>query len=132
MVLTKIIEFLALTKEDDISVHQEVEILKSLSSPYIIKFFDFIESKAFYYIALELMNGGELFERIIKKLQYNEKEARDIVFVILNSIKYLHDNDIIHRDLKPENLLMTSNEDDADCKLADFGFAVRIINGLIE
>jgi serine/threonine protein kinase len=46
------------------------------------------------------------------------------VRILLNSIKYLHDKNIVHRDLKPENLLMTSKEDDASVKLADFGFAV--------
>lgn len=57
---------------------------------------------------------------------YNEKEARDLVFILLSAVKYLHDRNIVHRDLKPENVLLTSKKDDAEIKLADFGFAERV------
>jgi calcium/calmodulin-dependent protein kinase I len=69
------------------------------------------------------LEGGELFDRIVKKAFYNEKEARDLVFILLKAIKYLHDKGIVHRDLKPENLLLKSKDNDAEVTLADFGFA---------
>jgi calcium/calmodulin-dependent protein kinase I len=74
---------------------------------------------------MEILEGGELFDRIVKKSFYNEKDARDLVYILINAIKYCHDRGIVHRDLKPENLLLKSVSDDADIKLADFGFAVR-------
>lgn len=55
----------------------------------------------------ELVEGGEMFDRIVAKSSYTEREARDVVRVVLETIAYLHDSDIVHRDLKPENLLLT-------------------------
>ncbi|CAM9801349.1 unnamed protein product, partial [Sphacelaria rigidula] len=71
------------------------------------------------------LEGGELFDRIVSKTFYNEKEARDLVRTLLRTVKHLHDQNIIHRDLKPENLLLVSKEDDANLKIADFGFAKK-------
>jgi serine/threonine protein kinase len=72
---------------------------------------------------MELVSGGELFDRIVNKGFYTEKDAKEIMADILGAIKYLHDQNIVHRDLKPENLLMGNDKDDADIKLADFGLA---------
>ena len=57
---------------------------------------------------MELVAGGELFDRIVAKTQYTEKEARDLVKVFLGAMAYMHDHGVVHRDLKPENLLLTS------------------------
>jgi calcium/calmodulin-dependent protein kinase I len=86
---------------------------------------DFFEEDKFFYVVLEFLPGGELFNRIVKKEFYNEKEARDVIRLVCEGIKYCHDRGIAHRDLKPENLLLTSEEDDATVKIADFGFAIK-------
>ena len=54
------------------------------------------------------MEGGELFERIVKKTFYNEMDARGLVRILLDALAYLHHRGIVHRDLKPENLLLKS------------------------
>lgn len=72
------------------------------------------------------MEGGELFERIVKKARYSELEARECVKTILETMAYLHKRNIAHRDLKPENLLLTSMDDDGDIKVASFGAAKHI------
>ncbi len=54
---------------------------------------------------MELMEGGELFDRIVEKESYSEKEAVETIKPIIDSIRYCHNIGIIHRDLKPENLL---------------------------
>lgn len=78
------------------------------------------------YIVMELMSGGELFDRIIAKEHYSEKEAVDVFKQIVAAIQHCHSMDIVHRDLKPENLLFASTAEDAPLKLADFGLAVLL------
>ena len=115
--------------EDIASIVGEIEILKKLHHQSIVGFIDNFEDTDSYYVILELMQGGELFDRIVQKTQYNEGEARDIFIVIMKGLKFVHDNNIVHRDLKPENLLMLNDHDDAAVKIADFCFA-KICNGL--
>lgn len=109
-------------------IRREFDILKSLNHPNIVKALGFYEEVENFYFVLEFMEGGELFDRIVKKTQYNEKEARDAVCSMLSAIEYFHQHDVVHRDLKPENLLLASKEDDANIKIADFGLA-RVTNG---
>lgn len=124
-VAVKCIDRQGLPEEDTNSLRQEVAIMKSLKHKNIVEFIDFFEEEKFFYVVLEFLEGGELFDRIVKKNFYNEKEARDVVKVILDGMKYCHDKGIAHRDMKPENLLLTSKEDDSFVKIADFGFAIR-------
>lgn len=119
----KILKRRDMSKDDENAVMQEVKVLKGLHHRNIMQLHDFFEEPDEYYMILEYLKGGELFDRIVKKTSYNELEARDIVFILLQAIKYLHEKNIVHRDLKPENLLMASDNDDADVKIADFGFA---------
>jgi serine/threonine protein kinase len=56
---------------------------------------------------MELVVGGDLFDRIIQKGKFNERNARHIMRQLLNAVKYLHERGIVHRDLKPENILLT-------------------------
>lgn len=125
-VAVKIVTRNGLSADDEESLRAEVRILTDLNHPNIVRAFDFFEEEKYFYVVLEYLDGGELFDRIVKKTFYNEKEARDLVVVLLRAIKYLHDGDVIHRDLKPENLIMTSKNDDANVKLADFGFAAKV------
>ena len=75
---------------------------------------------------MEEMTGGELFDRIVAKAYYNEKEARDTCKILLEAVGYMHKNNVAHRDLKPENLLLVSRSDDSEVKIADFGFAKKV------
>jgi len=122
-VAVKIITRKDLSEADDESLQQEVEILGKLKHPNITRLVDFFTEEKYYYVILEYLDGGELFDRIVKKTYYSEKEARDLVFTILTAIKFIHDNNTVHRDLKPENLLLASKADDSNIKVADFGFA---------
>ena len=61
-----------------------------------------------FYIVTELVAGGELFDRIVAKTHYTEKEARDLVKMFLETMAYMHEAGVVHRDLKPENLLLCS------------------------
>jgi serine/threonine protein kinase len=72
---------------------------------------------------MELVEGGELLDRIVSKSVYNEKEARDVCTILFDTIAYMHEQNVAHRDLKLENLLLMSSDNDMDIKIADFGFA---------
>lgn len=116
-----------MTEEERADLDREVDILKELDHPSIIKLYDFFDDKSnqMCWMVIELLDGGELFDRIYEKQFYNEKDARDTAEVLLDAVAHLHDHGIVHRDLKPENLLMKSTESDSELKLADFGFAVK-------
>jgi len=80
------------------------------------------------HLVIELMEGGELFDRIIEKRTFTEREARDSIRCVLEALKYMHERRVVHRDLKPENLLLKSTVKSklTPVKLADFGFAKSI------
>lgn len=114
-----------LSTEDEAALKQEVEILQMLDHPHVLKCFGFFDEPDMFYLPTEIMEGGELFDRIVKKTYYNEKEARDLILILISTIGYCHSKNIVHRDLKPENLLLAGFEDDSHIKLADFGFAIQ-------
>lgn len=122
----KVIQKASLTQEDLIGLQQEIQIMKEINHRHVIRLYEYFDDPKEYYLVTELVEGGELFERIVKKSRYSELEARDCVKTILETMSYLHERGVVHRDLKPENLLLTSKNDDADIKVADFGFAKHI------
>ena len=122
----KIVTKSKLTEEDDAALKDEISVLFELGHhKHIIRLYDTFEDKLYYYLVTEFCGGGELFDRVVMKSYYNEKEARDAVKIILEALDYCHSKRVCHRDLKPENLLLQSEDDDSKLKLADFGFAKR-------
>ena len=110
-------------------VYQEVAILQQLYHPNIIHLYDFFDEEDFYYLVMEKVAGGELFDRIgEKKHRYNESEARDACKMILHALWYMYNKGIVHRDLKPENLLLVDKGNDSVIKIADFGALLRLID----
>mmetsp|Transcript_66951 Transcript_66951/g.193497 ORF Transcript_66951/g.193497 Transcript_66951/m.193497 type:complete len:368 (-) Transcript_66951:90-1193(-) len=122
----KIVTKSKLSKEDEIALKDEIEVLSELKHKHIIRLHDVFDEPQFYYLVTEKMMGGELFDRIVQKSYYNEKEARDVCVILFDAIRYCHKHKVAHRDLKPENLLLTSESDDSDIKIADFGFAKKV------
>jgi calcium/calmodulin-dependent protein kinase I len=110
---------------DDAAIYDEVSIMSALSHPHIVPLIDFFEEKECYFLVMELMSGGDLFDRIGKKKSYSEADARDLVSKMLKAMLYCHKHKIAHCDMKPKNLLLMSEENDSYIKLADFGFAAR-------
>jgi len=128
----KVVHKNKLKKNDVDALHVEVGIISKLNHPHVVKYFDFTQDRSHYYIVLEVVAGGELFDRIVQRVYYSEKEARDLVWVLLDVLHHLHGKRIAHRDLKPENLLLKSAHNDHDIKLADFGFATEAKKPLRE
>ena len=108
----KVVHKSKLSKQDIDALHVEVGILSKLRHPHVVKYFDFTQDRSHYYIVLEVVAGGELFDRIVQRVYYSEKEARDLVWVLLDVLHHLHGKKIAHRDLKPENLLLKSTHND--------------------
>jgi len=104
----KEIRKLHLNEEELKTVEDEVSIMENIAHPNCVKLYEMYTSKAKVYMVLELLTGGELFDRIVAKGNYSEKEAATLLKTLLEAIKYLHSINIVHRDLKPENLLYTS------------------------
>jgi len=122
----KVITKSKLSTEDEVALKDEISILKALKHENIIFLYSSYQEQSFYYLVTEMMKGGELFDRIVAKTYYNEKEARDVCKILFGAIAYIHGEGIAHRDLKPENLLLQSKTNDRDIKIADFGFAKRV------
>ncbi|XP_071964629.1 calcium/calmodulin-dependent protein kinase type IV-like [Antedon mediterranea] len=101
----------------------EIKILFKIDHQNIIKLREIFEESRKIYLVLDLVTGGELFDRIVERGQYSERDAAHCVRQICSGVSYLHDNDIVHRDLKPENLLYATKDDDAVLMIADFGLS---------
>ena len=83
--------------DDEEALQSEVTILQKLKHENIVTCDDFYREDKKYYLVLEYMEGGELFDRIVKKSFYNEKEARDVVALLLSAIGYCHSQNVVHR-----------------------------------
>ena len=108
---------------------REIEILKKMDHPNIIKLYEVYESERSLYLVMEECKGGEIFDRIIKHIQekkmYSEKDAAIIFEQVMSCIAYCHNRNICHRDLKPENLLYLNAGDEKNnrIKVIDFGLS---------
>ena len=121
----KIIKCQPSSQNNLITIQKEINILKSLDHPNIIKVYEFYKTEKYIYIINELCTGGELFDRIVDAKHFTEIVACNVMRQLLSAVAYCHDKGIIHRDLKPENILIENSEEkDKDfflIKIIDFG-----------
>jgi serine/threonine protein kinase len=103
----KVINREGLKPSDDEAVLNEVAILQSMSNRHIIQILDFFEEKDYFFMVMDYMRGGDVFDRIVEKNQYTEKDARDLSISLLKAVCFLHQQGVAHRDLKPQNLLLS-------------------------
>lgn len=119
----KIVKKKNLNQEELATINEEVEIMYKIEHENIVQLEEIFDTPKNLYMVLELLTGGELFERIVDKGQYSERQASQLIRDIATAIKYLHSVGIVHRDLKPENLIYRNEDDDSAIKITDFGLA---------
>ncbi|KAJ7317154.1 hypothetical protein JRQ81_003316 [Phrynocephalus forsythii] len=105
------------------SIENEIAVLHKIKHPNIVALDDIYESGGQLYLVMQLVSGGELFDRIVEKGFYTERDASQLIRQILDAVKFLHDLGVVHRDLKPENLLYYSLDEDSKIMISDFGLS---------
>ena len=115
--------------KDEKEIINEVNILKTMDHPNIVKFFEFYSNENSYSIIMEYCKGGKLNVEIKNYAPFDEKYSAYIMFQIFSAIYYCHDMNIIHRDLKPENILIVNrnkNNNYPNVKIGDFGMSKMV------
>ncbi|CAM9259038.1 unnamed protein product [Phaeothamnion confervicola] len=108
-------------------LRKEIEILRQLDHPNIVKFEDVIETANMIYVVMELVTGGELFDHLLENGSMSEPQAAHLMHGVMSAVVYMHDRGVVHRDLKAENLLLVQNGANwPEVKLIDFGFSTTL------
>lgn len=116
-------------------LRRELDILRQLDHPNVLRLYEAFEDANAIYLVLELCEGGDLLERVATtNAQMPEREAAKLLVQMLGAIQHLHMHGVVHRDVKPENFLFTRREFDreplppevAPMKLIDFGLSRRL------
>ncbi|XP_044958678.1 CBL-interacting protein kinase 24 [Hordeum vulgare subsp. vulgare] len=108
-------------------IKREISIMKIVRHPNIVRLNEVLAGRTKIYIILELITGGELFDKIARQGKIRENEARKYFQQLIDAIDYCHSKGVYHRDLKPENLLLDSR---GNLKVSDFGLSTLSQNGV--
>jgi len=122
-VAVKFIEKKFVDQEELKLLQREIDIMARVQHTNVLRLFEIFDTDTKLSLVMELVNGGELFYKIVDKGSYSELEARDIVRQLVEGVDYLHNQGIAHRDLKPENLLCSETDHGMVIKIADFGLS---------
>uniref|UniRef100_A0A0A0LEV4 non-specific serine/threonine protein kinase n=1 Tax=Cucumis sativus TaxID=3659 RepID=A0A0A0LEV4_CUCSA len=113
------------TMEDVEDVRREIQIMHHLVGiPSIVSIKGAYEDAVAVHVVMELCEGGELFDRIVKLGHYTERQAAELARTIIGVIEACHSLGVMHRDLKPENFLFVDSREDSPLKAIDFGLSI--------
>ncbi|KTF90022.1 hypothetical protein cypCar_00015335 [Cyprinus carpio] len=132
----------------DVNLENEIAVLRRIKHDNVVCLEDFYESRTHYYLVMQLVSGGELFDRILDRGMYSEADASLVIRQVLEAVSYLHKNGIVHRDLKvqrrrihtnicidqyaPENLLYYSPDENSKIMISDFGLSKMEEKGIMS
>lgn len=103
---------------------REIEVLKMCQHASIVKLIDLFETGEEYFVVMEHMKGGDLFDYMSNQgFKIQEAHAQKIILQLIQGVRYLHSFGIVHRDLKLENIMMSDSSDTAQPKIVDFGLS---------
>ncbi|XP_022872088.1 SNF1-related protein kinase catalytic subunit alpha KIN10-like isoform X5 [Olea europaea var. sylvestris] len=125
-VAIKILDRESINNLDADKVRREINIMKRLSHPHIVRLFEVIDTQSKVYVVMEHMDLGELYDYVTLRVRLDEDKARHFFQQIISGIEYCHRHKVVHRDLKPENLLMDAKH---NVKIADFGLGNITLDG---
>lgn len=112
--------------KDFLAFKTELELLRTLDHPNIVRVVETFETEIKCYLVLECCEGGELFDYIVSTGTLTEAEAARLMRQLFSAVSFVHSHNICHRDLKPENCLLMSKAPASDIKIIDFGLAQRV------
>ncbi|GLD97400.1 hypothetical protein PINS_up006084 [Pythium insidiosum] len=107
-------------------IKKEISIMKMVRHKHVVVLKEVLASRTKIFIVLELITGGELFDKIVSEGRFSEDTARFYFRQLVDGVQYCHQNGVCHRDLKPENLLLDEN---GDLKISDFGLSALYDGG---
>ena len=133
-VAVKEIDCERLSKKLRESLKLEVEVMRKMRDDHILRFIDMETSKDTVYIVLEYCGGGDLSQFIKRHGRVDESAAKRFMLQLARGLRAMRKAQLVHRDLKPQNLLLTSDDLNAELKIADFGFAryIRESEGMAD
>jgi len=123
VVALKFIEKKFVKKKHIEQLRREIDIMKKVDHQNVLGLKAIHENETHLTLVMELVDGGELFYKIVDRGSFTEKDARNVVQQVCKGVSYLHEQGIAHRDLKPENLLCHGDSDSMVIKIADFGLS---------
>ncbi|MCQ2819288.1 MAG: protein kinase [archaeon] len=135
--ITKVVRAMKIIKKKSLNMNEgdekelmdEVNTLKCLDHPNIMKIYEYFNTKECFYIVSELCSGGDLFDKI-QNQPLKEDQSAYVMRQLLSAVNFCHENNIIHRDLKPENIMIESEKENMKdyfiIKVIDFGTSVKM------
>ena len=109
-----------MAEQERVRLKFEVDILKNLNNPNIVKLYEVYEDMSRIYLVTEFFEGVELFDEITKPGRFNEASAANVMKQLLSAVQYCHKQNVCHRDIKPENIMINPKNKD-QIKVIDFG-----------
>ncbi|EMR08052.1 hypothetical protein PNEG_03494 [Pneumocystis murina B123] len=105
-VAIKVIRKYQLNYTQKVNVFKEIRIMQDINHPNILRFLGFLENNDYYFLILELVEGGEIFYQIVRLTYFSEELSKHVITQVAHAIHYLHEEKgVVHRDIKPENIL---------------------------
>jgi len=122
------------SSSEEKDILNEINILRMMDHPNILKIFEFYSNPKEFSIVTELCPMGELFDQIINKGPFDEKYSAYILYQVFSAVNYCHKMHIVHRDLKPENILIVNKDENEFpfIKVCDFGTSKIFEAGFVE
>lgn len=103
-------------------LQNEIDIMAKVNHPHVVGLKAVFDTPATLFIVMELVQGGELYEMIVERKTFSEKDTAHIMGQVFSALEYLHGIGIVHRDLKLENMLLNDKKN-LEVKVADFGLS---------